>query len=380
MSMKKVLAIVLSLAMIISLAACGGGGGAMNNQTTTTTTTTDTTTTTTSSGEYPDVTWKMVTTWSAGTSHSITDQTFCDYVSKLSNGHFTINYYTVDEMCAQSEVFDYVSNGTVQCGGDWAGYWAGRDVVFELLATTMNLFTQMDYFLWCYEGGGLDIYQGVFGDYNMTYYPLVYHLAESGLRSTSKPISTVEDLKGMKVRLGGVLAGRVCEKLGITPVTVNGAELYESLQRGVIDAGEYSTPYSDYTLHLQEVTSYWVAPAWYQSAGCNGVMINLDAFNELPDNYKEIIEMASYLTMFDAMHRYDYSDIEATNEILAGGTQLNEWDPESWDIFAETAKEVYEEACQESEWFNTAYTSMLDYKEYISQYRDMLGQYGFGFN
>lgn len=107
----------------------------------------------------------------------------------------------------------------------------------------------------------------------------------------------------------------MAEKLGITPVTVAGGELYESLQRGVIDAAEYSTPYADYTFHLEEVTDYWVAPAWYQSAGCNGVMINLDAWNELPDNYKEIIEMASYLTMFDAIHRYDYNDIGATNDI-----------------------------------------------------------------
>lgn len=109
-------------------------------------------------------------------------------------------------------------------------------------------------------------------------------------------------------------------------------------------------------------------------------MINLDAWNELPDNYKEIIEMASYLTMFDAIHRYDYNDIGATNDILASGTQLTEWDPEAWDTFCATAEEVYEEARAESEWFDTCYTSMLDYKENIAQYRDMLDLYGFGFN
>ena len=377
MSMKKLVALVLALAMILSLAACGSSGGAMDQQQQQTTTTT--TTTTGGSDEMPDITWRMVTTWSPGTAHAVTDETFCNYVSKLSNGRFTIDYYGVDELCAQAEVFDYVSKGTAECGGDWAGYWAGRDVVFELLATTMNLFSQMDYVLWCYEGGGLDIYQSVFGEYNMTYFPLVYHLAESGIRS-SKPVSTVEDMQTMKVRLGGVLAGRVAEKLGITPVTVAGGELYESLQRGVIDAAEYSTPYADYTFHLEEVTDYWVAPAWYQSAGCNGVMINLDAWNELPDNYKEIIEMASYLTMFDAIHRYDYNDIGATNDILASGTQLTEWDPEAWDTFCATAEEVYEEARAESEWFDTCYTSMLDYKENIAQYRDMLDLYGFGFN
>ncbi len=381
MAIKRILAFALCLALIFGLCACGSdtsSGGAMNQQTNTATPTG--TTAGMDSDSYPDINWKMVTTWSPGTAHAQTDQNFVNYVNKLSGGHFVIDYYSVGEMCDQAEVFDYVSKGTVQCGGDWAGYWAGRDVVFELLATTMNLFTQFDYFLWCYEGGGLDIYQEAFGQYGMTYYPLVYHLAESGIRSVDKPVSTVEDLQGMKVRLGGVLAGRVAAKLGITPVTVAGAELYESLQRGVIDAGEYSTPYADYTFHLEEVTNYWVAPAWYQSAGCNGVMINQEAFDALPDNYKQIIELASYLTMFEAMHRYDYNDIGATNSILDSGTELVEWEQDSWDTFAETAKTVYEDACKESELFDKCYHSMVEYKEYISQYRDMLGEYGFGFN
>lgn len=124
MSMKKLAALVLALAMILSLAACGSEGGAMDTQQQTNTNT-DTNNATATSDNLPDVNWKMVTTWSAGTAHAVTDETFCEYVSKLSNGHFTIDYYSVGEMCDQAEVFDYVSKGTVQCGGDW-GRLLGR--------------------------------------------------------------------------------------------------------------------------------------------------------------------------------------------------------------------------------------------------------------
>ena len=84
-------------------------------------------------------------------------------------------------------------------------------------------------------------------------------------------------LDGVLVLLGGVMAGRAAEKLGINITTVAASELYESLQRGVIDGGEFSTPCSDDSLKLQEVAKYWCSPAWYQSGGVNGVMINKDA-------------------------------------------------------------------------------------------------------
>lgn len=125
----------------------------------------------------------------------------------------------------------------------------------------------------------------MYGQYNMEYFPLVTNPSESGIRSVS-PITSIEDMQHMKIRLGGVMAGKAAQKLGINITTVAASELYESLQRGVIDGGEFSGPKADDSLKLQEVAPYWCAPAWYQSAGVNGVMVNKQAWESLPEAYQ----------------------------------------------------------------------------------------------
>ena len=94
----------------------------------------------------------------------------------------------------------------------------------------MDNFTGMDYYIWITQGGGLKCYQDMYGKYNMTYFPIMINHAESGIRST-KPITSIKDMQSMKIRLGGVMAGRAAEKLGINITTVAASELYESLQR-----------------------------------------------------------------------------------------------------------------------------------------------------
>ena len=84
----------------------------------------------------------------------------------------------------------------------------------------MDNFTGMDYYIWITQGGGLKCYQDMYGKYNMTYFPIMINHAESGIRST-KPITSIKDMQSMKIRLGGVMAGRAAEKLGINITTAH---------------------------------------------------------------------------------------------------------------------------------------------------------------
>ena len=81
-------------------------------------------------------------------------------------------YKRQGELCSASQLFDFVSQGTVECGGDWGGYWSGKDTAFELLSTIMDDFTALDYYTWIYEAGGMDCYKEMYGQYNMEYFPL----------------------------------------------------------------------------------------------------------------------------------------------------------------------------------------------------------------
>ena len=376
---KKIFAMLLCVAMVLSLAACGGSssssGGALDQAASS-----GSSSTSSDSGDLPTVNWKMGSTWGAGNVHFTVDKRFTEIVSELTNGGFTITNYAEGELCSASQLFDYVEDGTIQCGGDWGGYWSGKDTAFELLSTIMDDFTGLDYYIWIYEADGLQCYKDMYGQYNMNYFPLVTNPSESGIRSV-KPITSIADMQKMKIRLGGMMAGKAAQKLGINITAVPAAELYESLQRGVIDGGEFSGPKADDSLKLQEVAPYWCAPAWYQSAGVNGVMVNMDAWNALPEQYQTAFEMAARLFCGEQLARYYHNDMVVTNQMIdEQGITVTHLNDEDWQTIRETCKETYLEECEINPNFKMVYDSMQAYRESANNYRDWTADYGFGFN
>lgn len=376
---KKVFALILCLAMALSLAACGGGGsssgGALSQAASGSSGGGSA-----SSGDLPSITWKMGSTWGAGNVHFSVDQRFTEILSDLTNGGFTVTNYAEGELCSAAQLFDMVSAGTIECGGDWGGYWSGKDTAFELLSTIMDDFTGLDYYIWIYEADGMQCYKDMYGQYNMEYFPLVTNPSESGIRSV-RPITSIADMQSMKIRLGGMMAGKAAQKLGINITAVPAAELYESLQRGVIDGGEFSGPRADDSLKLQEVAKYWCAPAWYQSAGVNGVMVNKDAWNTLPEEYKTAFEMAARLCCGEQLARYYHNDMVTTNQMIdEQGIEVTHLNDADWQTIRETCKQTYLEECEINPNFKMVYDSMQAYRESADNYRDWTADYGFGFN
>ena len=377
---KKIFAMLLCIAMVLSLAACGGSsssssGGALDQAAAS-----NSGSTSSGTSDLPTVNWKMGSTWGAGNVHFTVDKRFAEILSQLTNGGFTVTNYAEGELCSASQLFDYVQDDTIQCGGDWGGYWSGKDSAFELLSTIMDDFTGLDYYIWIYEADGLQCYKDMYGQYNMNYFPLVTNPSESGIRSV-KPITSIADMQKMKIRLGGMMAGKAAQKLGINITAVPAAELYESLQRGVIDGGEFSGPKADDSLKLQEVAKYWCAPAWYQSAGVNGVMVNMDAWNSLPEEYQTAFEMAARLCCGEQLARYYHNDMVVTNQMIdEQGITVTHLNDEDWQIIRDTCKQTYLEECEINPNFKMVYDSMQAYRADAANYRDWTGDYGFGFN
>ena len=377
---NKIFAMLLCIAMVLSLAACGGSsssssGGALDQAAAS-----NSGSTSSGTSDLPTVNWKMGSTWGAGNVHFTVDKRFAEILSQLTNGGFTVTNYAEGELCSASQLFDCVQDGTIQCGGDWGGYWSGKDSAFELLSTIMDDFTGLDYYIWIYEADGLQCYKDMYGQYNMNYFPLVTNPSESGIRSVS-PITSIADMQKMKIRLGGMMAGKAAQKLGINITAVPAAELYESLQRGVIDGGEFSGPKADDSLKLQEVAKYWCAPAWYQSAGVNGVMVNMDAWNSLPEEYQTAFEMAARLCCGEQLARYYHNDMVVTNQMIdEQGITVTHLNDEDWQIIRDTCKQTYLEECEINPNFKMVYDSMQAYRESATNYRDWTADYGFGFN
>ena len=116
---KKILALLLAAAATVSLlSGCGADSGVMD--------TANANAVAGGNSDLPVITWKMGSTWGAGNVHFTVDQRFSEILSQLTGGRFTVTNYSEGELCSASQLFDYVSQGTIQCGGDWGGYWSAR--------------------------------------------------------------------------------------------------------------------------------------------------------------------------------------------------------------------------------------------------------------
>jgi TRAP-type mannitol/chloroaromatic compound transport system substrate-binding protein len=121
-----------------------------------------------------------------------------------------------------------------------------------------------------------------------------------------KEIKTVDDLKGLKMRIGG-FAGTILAKLGCVPQQLAGGDIYPALEKGTIDAAEWVGPYDDEKLGFAKVAKYYYYPGWWEGTSQGHNIINLDKWNTLPKHYQAAVDAASRDTFTWITGKYDGS-------------------------------------------------------------------------
>ena len=321
--------------------------------------------------------WTMTTTWPSSLELIETDKHFVDLANKLTQGELTIEFFEGGALVPSGEVFGAVESGTIQAGADWPGYGAGRDSAFSPLATTPSLFNAVDYVNWIQQWGGAELYNEIYGQYDMVYLPYGVTNNESGFRTTDEPIRTLEDLQGKRLRLSGLEQGRLLERLGGNQVSMAGGEIYQSLERGVIDGAEFSTPNVDFSAGFQQVTDYWATPGWHQSASVFGVMINQQSWDALSEETQNKLEIAAEATLLWSLAFTEKRATEAYAK-FEEEVEINRYDDETLEQVQQMANEVIVETACENPNSAKVYLSMIEYLDDYAKWRDASAPYNLG--
>ncbi|WP_022707176.1 TRAP transporter substrate-binding protein DctP [Paracoccus zeaxanthinifaciens] len=323
--------------------------------------------------------WTMTTTWPSSLELIELDKHWVDLANKLvDDDKLTIEFYEGGSLVPAGEVFGAVESGTIQAGADWPGYWAGRDSAFSPLATTASLFNAVDYVNWIQEWGGADLYNEVYGKFGMVYLPYGVTNNESGFRTVDKPIRTLDDLQGLRLRLSGLEQGKLLEKLGGNQVSMAGGEIYQSLERGVIDGSEFSTPNVDFSGGFQQVTKYWSTPGWHQSSSIFGVMINKAAWDALDDETRERLEIAADATLLWSLAFTEKRATEAYAQFQEAGTEITRLDDAALEQVQQMANETITEVACENPLSAKVYASQLSYLQDYGSWRDASAPFNLG--
>ncbi len=321
--------------------------------------------------------WTMTTVWPASLELIELDRKFVELANKLTVGELSIELFDGGTLVPAGEVFDAVESGTIQAGADWPGYWAGRDTAFSPLSTHASLFNAVDYVNWISQWGGAELYNEVYGKFGMVYLPYGVTNNESGFR-TNTAVRTTDDLQGMRLRLSGLEQGRLLTQLGGSQVSMAGGEIYQALERGVIDGAEFSTPNVDWSGGFQQVTSHWSTPGWHQSASIFGVMINRTAWDALSPETQEKLRIAADATLLWSLAFTERRANDAYRQFQEHGTEITRLDDETLATIQQMANAIIEEVACENPLSAKVYLSQVEYLEDYANWRDASAPFNLG--
>jgi len=206
-----------------------------------------------------------------------------DFLARSTDGRFGLQVFEPGEIVPPLGVFDAVREGKTQAGYTWAGYSQGVIPAAPLFAAVPFGMEPPEFTAWWYEGGGEGLAVEIFADFGI--HPMLCGVIGPETAGWfRKPISELDDLKGLKIRFAG-LGGKIIERLGASVTMIAGGEIFQALEKGAIDATEYSLPSADQSLGFDRVTKYNYFPGWHQTFTSNHLLISLDAWNalSLPD-------------------------------------------------------------------------------------------------
>jgi TRAP-type mannitol/chloroaromatic compound transport system substrate-binding protein len=346
--MKKAFAVVFGFVLILSFA-------------------------TLASAQQPIV-WKMQSTWPVADNHQIGANAFAERVNAMAGGRLKIEVSAAGAIVPAFEVLDAVHKGILDAGHAWPGYWFGKHpacTLFSSVAGGPFGMDNLDFMAWVYLGGGLKMYNEVLQNdlkMNVVAFPGSGETAEPQ-GWFKKPITDIKTFKGLKFRAAGA-ASEIFKNLGMSVVILPGGEIVPALQRGVIDAGEFSDPSADMKMGFQDVAKYYYNPGVHQPTGFMEVLINKAKWEALPADLKAIVENGAMATqMFFDAHMINQNSLDMQTLITKHGVKIMETPREILMEVLKAWDKVAEKYVKENPTFAKIYASQKAWAERVVPYR-----------
>jgi TRAP-type mannitol/chloroaromatic compound transport system substrate-binding protein len=310
----------------------------------------------------PKITWRLTSSFpkSLDTIYGGAED-IAKHVAAATDGNFTIQTFAGGEIVPGLQAADAVSAGTVEMCHTCSYYYVGKDPTFAIgTAIPFGLNARLTN-SWFYQGNGNKLLNEFYATHGLVGYIAGNTGAQMG-GWFRKEINTVDDFKGVKMRIAG-LAGRVVEKLGVVPQQIAGGDIYASLEKGTIDAAEWVGPYDDQKLGFYKVAKYYYYPAFWEGGPVIHAFMNKAKFEALPKSYQAILQDACAFANTNMMAKYDIKNPIAIKELVSQGTVLRPFSQEILEACFNASKEVYADISGKNEWFKKIYEDQVAFKK-----------------
>jgi TRAP-type mannitol/chloroaromatic compound transport system substrate-binding protein len=309
----------------------------------------------------PEVKWRLTSSFPKQLDTIFgTAQQFAKFMSDATDGRFQVQTFSAGEIVPGLQALDAVSSGTVECAHTPTYFYIGKEPAFGLGTGIPFGLNARQQHSWWYFGGGEQIINEALAKFNAYAIPC----GNSGCQMGGffrKELKTVDDLKGLKFRIGG-MGGSVLAKLGVVPTQIAPGDVYPALERGTIDAAEFVGPYDDEKLGFVKVAPYYYYPGWWEGGAMLHLVINQEQWNKLPKHYQAMVYHACEAANNWMLAKYDAVNPGGLRRLVGQGAQLRAFPQPIMEASLKAAEEYYAETSAKSELFKKGYESMVAFR------------------
>ena len=285
-------------------------------------------------------TWKIQTSWPAGVGLA-TFKAWCNTIKEKTGGELELKPFAAKEVVGDFELLDGVKNGVLEAMNSFCVYWVGKIPATAFLSSyLMGLRYPHEWDIFFYGKGGVKMAREIYAKQGLFWVGRVHH--GPNIVHSKKPIRTAEDFKGLKLRVPGGMIAEGFAAIGARTTLLPGGEVFSALEKGTVDAADYTGPAVNWDLGFQQVTKYiWMGPpgleSVYQPVDLMDLVVNMNVWNKLSPKMKIWVE--NEVEAYSAAHfgAIQKADMEAWDKFIKAGTEINRLPVEELDKFQRVA-------------------------------------------
>ena len=330
-------------------------------------------TTSADAAALPTLTWRCASSF-----HKSLDtlygglERFAKRVGEITEGKFTIRTFPAGELVPAFQVLDAVQSGTIEMGHTPTYIYFGKDPAFTFETCGPFGLNSRQQTAWYDAGGGRELTHELLKEYGATSLPMGNTGCQMG-GWFRKEIKGVEDLAGLKMRVGG-FAGRILQKLGVVPQQIPAGDIYPALEKGTIDAAEFVGPYDDEKLGFERVAPYYYTPGWWETGSHLSLLIGLKQWEALPAAYKAAVTAAAYESHVWVQAQYDVRNPQALARLMKRGIKLRAFPQSVMEACLKAATETMQGEASKNPKFKKIYEHYTRFQREQNQWYSVTEQ------
>ncbi|WP_404380499.1 TRAP transporter substrate-binding protein [Caenispirillum salinarum] len=293
-----------------------------------------------------------------------------EQLDKMSGGNIDLRVFEPGKLVKGTEIYDAVGSGKVDSGYVWAGYEIGKLPAAALYGAVPFGMEPAQFAAWMLEKGGQEMMEEIYAPQNIV--PLFCGtISPESAGWFTFPLENLDQVKGLKIRFAG-LGGEILQKLGASVTLLPGSELFEALEKGVIDATEFSLPVVDEQLGFYKVAKFYHLPGWHQPSTNQYLYINKKKWDDLDEQTQAMFRTACTAGVAKSIARAEGTQGAALERLQnEHGVEAVEVPEEVLVALKKAANEVMAEYSAKDENFKRVYDSMTEFMDENSQWHRM---------